>query len=180
MRLAVFLSMFAAITLSSQSQYLLPITKDEPTKQFYTTVNIGAGGMSSPVNLLLDLGTNLTWLNCRKIRLLSSLRAVSCKSSTCKSIPGNGCDVKNTCLYTQPRPLGENTAVATAHGPCSSRQHHHLHYTKRKTNLHSPFPPLHILLRRREIPPRHGPSHRRSCGSFSGRVPVLETDCVSV
>ncbi|KAG2300132.1 hypothetical protein Bca52824_036604 [Brassica carinata] len=69
--------------------------------------------MSSPVNLLLDLGTNLTWLNCRKIRLLTSLHAVSCKSSTCKSIPGNGCDVKNTCLYTQPRPLGTNPAVAT-------------------------------------------------------------------
>ncbi|KAF3604561.1 hypothetical protein F2Q69_00034258 [Brassica cretica] len=69
--------------------------------------------MSSLVNLLLDLGTILTWHNCPKIRLLSSLHVVSCKSSTCKSIPGNGCDVKNTCLYTQPRPLGKNTAVAT-------------------------------------------------------------------
>uniref|UniRef100_M4CDD1 Peptidase A1 domain-containing protein n=1 Tax=Brassica campestris TaxID=3711 RepID=M4CDD1_BRACM len=73
--LIVFVSMCAAITLISEAQYLIPVTKDEPTKQFYTTVNIGAGGMSSPVNLLLDLGTNLTWLNCRKIRLLSSLRA---------------------------------------------------------------------------------------------------------
>ncbi|KAF8079811.1 hypothetical protein N665_0999s0010 [Sinapis alba] len=114
--LIVFVSIFAAITLTTEAQYLLPVTKHEPTKQFYTTVNIGAGGMSSPVNLLLDLGTNLTWLNCRKIRLLSSLRVVTCKSSTCKSIPGNGCDIKNTCLYTQPRPVGKTNTLATATG----------------------------------------------------------------
>ncbi|KAF8079812.1 hypothetical protein N665_0999s0011 [Sinapis alba] len=110
----VFVSMFAAKTLTSEAQYLLPVIKHEPTKQYYTTVNIGAGGLSSPVNLLLDLGTNLTWLNCRKIKSLSSLRVVTCKSSTCKSIPGNGCD-RNTCLYRQPRPLGKTT-VATSTG----------------------------------------------------------------
>ncbi|KAH0860458.1 hypothetical protein HID58_088719 [Brassica napus] len=115
--LIVFVSIFTAITLISEAQYLIPVMKHEPSKQYYTTVNIGAGGMSSPVNLLLDLGTNLTWLNCRKIRLLSSLHVVSCKSPICKSIPGNGCDVKNTCLYTQPRPLGKNTAVATGRFP---------------------------------------------------------------
>nr|VDD33258.1 unnamed protein product [Brassica oleracea] len=74
--LIVFVSIFTAITLISEAQYLIPVMKHEPSKQYYTTVNIGAGGMSSPVNLLLDLGTNLTWLNCRKIRLLSSLHVV--------------------------------------------------------------------------------------------------------
>ncbi|CAH8365349.1 unnamed protein product [Eruca vesicaria subsp. sativa] len=106
--LIVLVSMFAAITLISEAQYLIPVTKHEPTKQYYATVNIGFGGMSSPVNLLLDLETNLTWLNCRKIRLLSSLHVVTCKSSTCKSLPGNGCDRTNACLYTQPGPLGQN------------------------------------------------------------------------
>ncbi|KAF2599162.1 hypothetical protein F2Q68_00007517 [Brassica cretica] len=110
MRLTVFLSMFVAITLTSQAQYLLPITKDEPTKQFYTTLDIDSAA-KSPVNLLLDLQTSLTWLNCRKLKSLSLLRLVTCQSSTCKSIPGNGCDGK-TCLYRQPTPLGV-TPVAT-------------------------------------------------------------------
>ncbi|KAF2585884.1 hypothetical protein F2Q70_00035244 [Brassica cretica] len=68
--------------------------------------------MSSPVNLLLDLGTILTWHNCRKIRLLSSLHVVSCKSSTCKSIPGNGCDVKNTAVATG-RVVQDNATIFT-------------------------------------------------------------------
>ncbi|KAJ4910716.1 Eukaryotic aspartyl protease family protein [Raphanus sativus] len=111
LHLTVFLSIFAAITLTSQAQYLLPITKHEPTKQFYTTLDIGTT-VKSPLNLLLDLGTNLTWLNCRKLKSLSSLRLVSCQSSTCKSIPGNGCD-GNTCLYRQPTPLGVTPVVTT-------------------------------------------------------------------
>lgn len=102
-RLIVFLSILAAITRKSNSQYLLPITKHEPTNQFYTTFNIGSP-TKSPVTLLLDLGTNLTWLNCRKLKSLSSLRLVTCQSSTCKSIPGNGCDGKS-CLYKQPNPI---------------------------------------------------------------------------
>ncbi|KAG2273518.1 hypothetical protein Bca52824_056073 [Brassica carinata] len=110
--LIVFLSMFSAITLMSEAQYLLAVTKDEPSRQYYTTVYIGSAAMTSPVNLLIDLGTNLTWLNCRKIKSLSTLGLVTCKSSTCKSIPGNGCD-RNTCLYRQPRPLGKNTVVTT-------------------------------------------------------------------
>ncbi|KAG2273514.1 hypothetical protein Bca52824_056069 [Brassica carinata] len=56
------------------------------------------------VNLLLDLGTNITWLNCRDIKSLSSLRLVTCESSTCKSISGNGCDGK-ICLYREPSPF---------------------------------------------------------------------------
>ncbi|CAH2072388.1 unnamed protein product [Thlaspi arvense] len=110
-RLIVFLSIFASITLKSEAQYLLPITKHEPTKQFYTALNIGSAA-KTPVNLLLDLGTNLTWLNCRKLKSLSSLRLVTCQSSTCKSLPGNGCDGKS-CLYRQPNPLGKNPAVTT-------------------------------------------------------------------
>lgn len=108
-RLLVFLSIFAAIALKSNSQYLLPITKHEPTNLFYTTFNVGSAA-KSPVNLLLDLGTNLTWLDCRKLKSLSSLRLVTCQSSTCKSIPGNGCAGKS-CLYKQPNPLGQNPVV---------------------------------------------------------------------
>ncbi|KAG2311810.1 hypothetical protein Bca52824_023367 [Brassica carinata] len=111
MRLIVLLSMFAAITLTSRAQYILPITKHEPTKQFYTTLDIDSAA-KSPVNLLLDLQTSLTWLNCRKLKSLSLLRLVTCQSSTCKSIPGNGCDGK-TCLYRQPTPLGVTPAVTT-------------------------------------------------------------------
>ncbi|KAF8077480.1 hypothetical protein N665_1034s0019 [Sinapis alba] len=111
MRLTVFLSIFAAITLTSQSQYLLPITKHEPTNQFYTTLSIDSAA-KSPINLLLDLGTTLTWLNCRKLKSSSSLRLVTCQSSTCKSLPGNGCD-RNTCLYRQPTPLGVTPVLTT-------------------------------------------------------------------
>ncbi|CAH8313613.1 unnamed protein product [Eruca vesicaria subsp. sativa] len=107
--LMVFLSMFATITLTSEAQYVLPITKDEPTKQLYTTLNA-----PSPVNLLLDLKTDLTWLNCRKLKPSPTLRLVSCQSSTCKSLHGNGCDGKTkTCLYRQPTPLGITPVLTT-------------------------------------------------------------------
>ncbi|KAL0887559.1 hypothetical protein Bca101_011542 [Brassica carinata] len=96
--------MFAATTLISEAQYILPIFKHEPSKQFYTLIYIGSAATSSPVNLLLDLGTNITWLNCRDIKSLSSLRLVTCESSTCKSISGNGCDGK-ICLYREPSPF---------------------------------------------------------------------------
>ncbi|KFK26153.1 hypothetical protein AALP_AA8G210400 [Arabis alpina] len=108
--LIVLLFILATVTIKSNSQYLLPITKHEPTKQFYTTFNIGSSA-KSPVNLLLDLGTNLTWLECRKIKFLTSLRLVTCQSSTCKSIPGNGCDNNKSCLYKQPNPLGPNSDI---------------------------------------------------------------------
>ncbi|KAJ0230273.1 Eukaryotic aspartyl protease family protein [Hirschfeldia incana] len=98
-----FLSIFTAMILSSQAQYLLPITKHEPTKQFYTTLDIGTT-VKSPLNLLLDLGTNLTWLSCYKLQSLTSLHTVACGSVSCEAIPGNGCN-ENSCLYQQPNPL---------------------------------------------------------------------------
>ncbi|KAG2273522.1 hypothetical protein Bca4012_045768 [Brassica carinata] len=104
-RLIVFISMFAFITLMSEAQYLLPIMKHEPSKQYYTAFDIGSAEKSY-ATLVLDLETNLTWLNCRELKSLSSLRLITCKSSTCKSIPGNGCDGKY-CLYRQPNPLGK-------------------------------------------------------------------------
>ncbi|KAF3563178.1 hypothetical protein DY000_02018495 [Brassica cretica] len=76
--------MFAAITPISEAQYLLPITKHEPTKKYYTTIDIGSAA-NSHVNLLLDLGTNLT-----------------------------GCDGK-FCLYRQPNPLGYKPFMTTGH-----------------------------------------------------------------
>ncbi|CAN8244093.1 unnamed protein product [Cochlearia groenlandica] len=110
-RFIVFFSMVFATTLTSKAQYLLPITKHEPTNQFFTTFNIGSAA-KSPVKLLLDLGTDLTWLNCRKIKSLSSLRLVTCQSSTCKSVPGNGCaNNGKTCLYGQQNPSGKNPNV---------------------------------------------------------------------
>ncbi|KAF8048831.1 hypothetical protein N665_2382s0001 [Sinapis alba] len=105
-RLIVFISMFASITLISESQYLLPIIKHEPSKQYYTVFDIGST-TKSHVTLLLDLETNLTWLNCRNLKSLSSLRLITCQSSTCKSIPGNTCDGRKFCLYRQPNPLGK-------------------------------------------------------------------------
>ncbi|CAF2341205.1 hypothetical protein BRARA_J01672 [Brassica rapa] len=104
-RLIVFISMFASITLMSEAQYLLPIMKHEPSKQYYTAFDIGSAEKSY-ATLVLDLETNLTWLNCRELKSLSSLRLITCKSSTCKSIPGNGCDGKY-CLFRQPNPLGK-------------------------------------------------------------------------
>ncbi|KAG2300139.1 hypothetical protein Bca4012_011739 [Brassica carinata] len=104
-RLIVFVSMFAAITLISEAQYYLPIIKHEPSKQYYTVFDIGSAAKSH-VTLAIDLETNLTWLNCRTLKSISSLRLITCQSSTCKSIPGNGCDGKY-CLYRQPNPLGK-------------------------------------------------------------------------
>ncbi|KAF8077479.1 hypothetical protein N665_1034s0018 [Sinapis alba] len=102
-----FLSIFTAmILITSQAQYLLPITKHEPTKHFYTTLDIGTN-VKSPLNLLLDLGTNLTWLNCYKLQSLTSLHNVACDSDSCQAIPGNGCNDKS-CLYQQPNPLGSD------------------------------------------------------------------------
>lgn len=105
-----FLSIFTAMILTSQAQYLLPITKDEPTKQFFTTLNIGAT-VKSPLNLLLDLGTNLTWLSCYKLQSLTSLHTVACGSVSCEAIPGNGCNDENSCLYQQPNPLSSQNVT---------------------------------------------------------------------
>ncbi|CAH8386251.1 unnamed protein product [Eruca vesicaria subsp. sativa] len=110
-RLLVVLSMLAAVALTSKAQYVISINKDEATKQFYTSFYIGDDGMETRVNLLLDLGTNLTWANCRRLESLSSLHLVRCQSPTCKAIPGNGCDSRNICLYQQPNPLGKNSSV---------------------------------------------------------------------
>ncbi|KAJ4882490.1 Eukaryotic aspartyl protease family protein [Raphanus sativus] len=104
-RVIFFISMFAATTLISEAQYLLPIIKHKPSNQYYTVFGIGSASKSH-VTLVLDLETNLTWLNCRNLKSLSSLRLVTCRSSTCKSVPGNGCDGK-FCLYRQPNPLGK-------------------------------------------------------------------------
>ncbi|KAL1203326.1 putative aspartic proteinase GIP1 [Cardamine amara subsp. amara] len=95
-RLIVFVSIFTSITLKSNSQYFLPITKHEPTKQFYTTLTIGTLD-SSPLNLLLDLGTTLTLLDCDKVLLY---QLVPCHSSTCMSLPSY-CDFEGIilCLY---------------------------------------------------------------------------------
>ncbi|CAD5332118.1 unnamed protein product [Arabidopsis thaliana] len=111
-RLLVFLSIFAAIALKSNSQYLLPITKHEPTNLFYTTFNVGSAA-KSPVNLLLDLGTNLTWLDCRKLKSLSSLRLVTCQSSTCKSIP----ELPSTPQTAASSSLKSPSATSHSHAP---------------------------------------------------------------
>ncbi|CAH8365334.1 unnamed protein product [Eruca vesicaria subsp. sativa] len=103
--LIIFISIFASITLISEAQYLLPINKAEPYKQYYTAFDIGSVEKSYPT-LILDLETKLSWLNCRQLKSLKSLRLISCKSSTCKSIPGSGCDRKY-CQYRQPNPLGK-------------------------------------------------------------------------
>ncbi|CAN6848488.1 unnamed protein product, partial [Brassica oleracea] len=87
-----FLSVFAAMILTSQAQYLLPITKHEPTKQFYTTLDIGTT-VKTPLNLLLDLGTNLT--------------------DSCEVTPGKGCN-ENSCLYKQPNHLGSQNITSRA------------------------------------------------------------------
>ncbi|CAF1778654.1 unnamed protein product [Brassica oleracea var. botrytis] len=132
----VFVSMFAAITPISEAQYLLPITKHEPTKKYYTTIDIGSAA-NSHVNLLLDLGTNLTWLNCRNLKSLSSLH-----------------------LQVHPRqwlrrevlslPSTKSSRLQTLHDhrSCRSRQSHHLHHRRQRVTLQCLYPPLHILLRR--------------------------------
>ncbi|XP_010420701.1 PREDICTED: basic 7S globulin 2-like [Camelina sativa] len=114
-RLILFFSIFAAITLKSNSQYLLPITKHEPTNQFYTTLNLGSGGTSSS-NLLLDLETNLTLVNWNIFNPpLFVNNLVICKSSTCNSIPGNDCDDNGLfCVYRQSSLLGQNVGVIGA------------------------------------------------------------------
>lgn len=108
--LLVFLSIFTSLTLKLKAQYLLPITKHEPTKQFYTTFNIGSAA-KSPVNLILDLETNLSWLNCRNIKSLSTFRHVGCNTSICKSLSNGQCKA-NTCYNRQPNPVNPTPIIA--------------------------------------------------------------------
>ncbi|KAL1188550.1 putative aspartic proteinase GIP2 [Cardamine amara subsp. amara] len=108
--LLVFLSIFTSLTLKPKAQYLLPITKHEPTKQFYTTLNIGSAA-KSPVKLILDLETNLSWLNCRNIKSLSTFRHVGCNTSLCKSLSNALCKA-NTCYNRQPNPLNQIPIIA--------------------------------------------------------------------
>nr|VDD33266.1 unnamed protein product [Brassica oleracea] len=77
-----------------------------------------------------------------------------------------------------PLPSTKSSRLQTLHDhrSCRSRQSHHLHHRRQRVTLQCLYPPLHILLRR----PIYFPSHRRSSGSFSGRVSVLETGDVSV
>ncbi|KAL0823748.1 hypothetical protein Bca101_047425 [Brassica carinata] len=60
---------------------------------------------------LLDLGTNLTWLNCHQLQSLTSLHTVACDSDSCEVTPGNGCN-ENSCLYKQPNPLGSQNITS--------------------------------------------------------------------
>ncbi|CAH2072389.1 unnamed protein product [Thlaspi arvense] len=109
-RLLVFLSIFAAVSLKLKAQYLLPIKKHDPTNQFYTTLNVGSAA-KSPVNLVLDLETTLSWLNCRKIKSLSTFRRVGCNTPVCKSLSNGQCK-ENTCYNQQPNPLSRIPLIA--------------------------------------------------------------------
>lgn len=78
--LLVFLFLFSAITpkpnaktIPKPNLFHFPITKHEPDNLFYSTLNVGSAG-KFPLNLVLHLGTNLTWLNCRKLKSISSRR----------------------------------------------------------------------------------------------------------
>ncbi|EOA19640.1 hypothetical protein CARUB_v10003010mg, partial [Capsella rubella] len=113
-RLIVFLSIFAAITLKANSQYLLPIIKDEPTNLFFTTLSIGSLATESPVNLLLDLESNLTLVNYDYNVSVFIDSIVSCHSSTCESIPGHGWDDGDpycSCVYRLSSLLGQNASI---------------------------------------------------------------------
>ncbi|CAN8255870.1 unnamed protein product [Cochlearia groenlandica] len=94
----------SSIAINSNGEYLLPITKHEPTKRFYTTLYIGDPS-KTPINLLLDLQTNLTWLDCHKLKSLTSQHMAVCNTTSC--IPGNFC-MDKLCLFQQPNPLGPN------------------------------------------------------------------------
>ncbi|XP_010524801.1 PREDICTED: LOW QUALITY PROTEIN: basic 7S globulin 2 [Tarenaya hassleriana] len=96
-RFFVFFSIFAIATVTSKAQtnqrpsaFVLPIKKHEPTQQFFTSLDVGTPRRSS-LNLVLDLNSNLTWLNCHR-RNSSTLRQTRCRSSVCSAVPGDGCE----------------------------------------------------------------------------------------
>ncbi|KAL1203327.1 hypothetical protein V5N11_029215 [Cardamine amara subsp. amara] len=135
----VFLSIFTSLTLKPKAQYLLPITKHEPTKQFYTTLNIGSAA-KSPVKLILDLETNLSWLNCRNIKSLSTFRHVGCNTSLCKSLSNAHCKA-NTCYNRQPNP--NHRSLRTRHSLFPN-------HPRQQIPRHNLRPQLPIPLRRSE------------------------------
>ncbi|KAK4755743.1 hypothetical protein SAY87_009500 [Trapa incisa] len=74
---------------SSSSPVIFPIRKDDLSRLYYTTIQIGTPPTS--VITLLDLSGQWSWFNCDGGYNSSAYRAVPCGSNTCNSAAGLGC-----------------------------------------------------------------------------------------
>ncbi|KAF8025799.1 hypothetical protein BT93_F2584 [Corymbia citriodora subsp. variegata] len=80
------------------SPLIFPVTKDEASRQYYTTIALGTP--PSPVKAVLDLSGSYSWFNCGAARYdpssSSSHRSILCSSTGCRATCGGSC-FNDTC-----------------------------------------------------------------------------------
>ncbi|XP_031276617.1 probable aspartic proteinase GIP2 [Pistacia vera] len=95
--------------------FILAIRKYNVTLQYYTTVDTGTP-LTYP-DLVIDLGGQILWFNCKNGFNSSTYRPVRCGSSKCKVAKGSGCVGCNG----TPRPgCTNNTCGVSPYNPFSN------------------------------------------------------------
>ncbi|XP_047959330.1 probable aspartic proteinase GIP2 [Salvia hispanica] len=70
--------------------FTFPITKDDPTNQYYTTIQIGS--KATTLHVGIDLGGNFLWFNSQEyFAAADSYRPILCGTKQCQIANGIGC-----------------------------------------------------------------------------------------
>lgn len=85
---AIFLSSANGKTITPRP-FLLPVSKDDETRQFYTTVDVGTPPISN--RLVIDIGAHVLWFNCDNGYNSSSYRHIKWGSTKCVAAKGFNC-----------------------------------------------------------------------------------------
>jgi hypothetical protein len=92
--LPLFFSLLTLLSSSSNS-LLLPISKDNITQQYLTTLSYGTPFV--PTNVVVDLSSSLFWLDCSSRKISSfSLRTIPHRSLQCLTAKSHKIDHKQT------------------------------------------------------------------------------------
>ncbi|KAM7462681.1 hypothetical protein LguiA_030802 [Lonicera macranthoides] len=81
-------SLSKAAAQSPPTAFHLPTRKDPRTRQYYTAITMSTN--ITNVNVVIDLGGQITWFNCDQYNS-PSYRPVPCGSNRCNTLKGSGC-----------------------------------------------------------------------------------------
>ncbi|KAL5782525.1 hypothetical protein ACOSP7_007554 [Xanthoceras sorbifolium] len=104
-----------AFKFPKPNAFIFPIKKDDKTLQFYTSFQMGTP--TNYIDLVIDLGGQLSWLNCDEYNS-SSYRPVRCWSRKCVALIGGEGASCFDCRQGAPRPgCTKNTCAPSAYNP---------------------------------------------------------------
>ncbi|CAN0886839.1 Probable aspartic proteinase GIP2 [Linum grandiflorum] len=102
----IFLFLISCLLFSEAQQssfrpkaFVLPVSKDPSTLQYITLINQRTPLV--PVNLTLDLGGQLLWVDCDQGYVSSSYKPARCGSALCSLAKSKSC---RTVCYSTPKP----------------------------------------------------------------------------